>query len=233
MTVDISKGVVSPHEAFCRILADWKHPCVLVSPDLGKQIVSRHWWRENAGRLESTVASAARAFFLTNVKDGKIGARGFSDNSSPGFSYASTTRVDIGPEDLQIGDLDLFDAKLKCPTGNGGARIYSNVFLSVADLEKVIGGRFPAKPEEARTAAYGNRSPKPRPLNEKTAAGFVERYLKTTVFPNITNCEQSAIADGYTGARNLIRKHYREQNSQREIPVKQGRKKLPKNSAKK
>ena len=73
----------------------------------------------------------------------------------------------------------------------------------------------------------------PRHFTEASAAAFVAEFFQNTAAPTIQGCEAAARAAGYSGYRNIIRKCYERQNSQREVPVKQGRKKLPENPARK
>ena len=68
-------------------------------------------------------------------------------------------------------------------------------------------------------------------FSEKTAATFVADYFRNNTDPTIQGCEEAARNAGYTGYRDFIRDAYHVQNSQREVPVKQGRKKLPNKAA--
>ncbi|OSJ22159.1 hypothetical protein BSZ19_47095 [Bradyrhizobium japonicum] len=72
-----------------------------------------------------------------------------------------------------------------------------------------------------------------RRFTSETAAAFVADFFRNNEAPNVQACESAARDAGYTGYRAIIRKNYEVQNSQREVPIKQGRKKLPKNPARK
>jgi hypothetical protein len=140
--IDESEGLVTPHEAFCRIVAV-THP---QRPDLGKEVTSRYWFREIvADHPESIVCSNALKFLSAKVSEGKIHAQGMrprDDRPAP---------INLG--ELRTGELKVWDGTFELQ--NEG-RLYRNVFLSMADLNRELGAtpaKEPHKPTGPKVAA--------------------------------------------------------------------------------
>jgi hypothetical protein len=128
--IDDSEGLGTPHEAFCRIVAVI-HP---KNPDLGKKVTGPHWHYEFPRDSDDTLAIGnALGFLASNVDAGKIGAQGIrkgTEHDGP---------KPINTAELRTGILKVWDGTLQCLTGDTGWRLYRDVYLSMADLNRAMG----------------------------------------------------------------------------------------------
>jgi hypothetical protein len=146
-----SEGIATPHEAFCRIVAV-NHP---QKPDLGHEVKSTYWFREIASDHEDSIACSNALKFLTEkVADGKIRARGIRPQ------FDAPAPIDLS--ELRTGVLKVFEGTLECHSGGQGRRLYRDVFLSMADLNRELGAT-PAK-EQLAKAPNGAKINTGRPL---------------------------------------------------------------------
>jgi hypothetical protein len=139
--IDDSAGLVTPHGAFRRIV-EITHP---QKPNLGDEVTSAYWFREIASDHPDSIAcSKALKFLATKVEDGKIRAQGIRPSSGG--------PIEINLGELRIGELRIWEGKLVCRNHDGGARLYRDVFLSMADLNRELGAT-PAKEDPKPTIA--------------------------------------------------------------------------------
>jgi hypothetical protein len=139
--IDDSQGLVTPHQAFGRIL-EVIYPD---NPDLGAEVTSPYYFREKDPESpEVKACGKAFKFLEAKVSEGKIRAQGErpkDDGPAP-----------INLSELRIGELRVWEGTLEIQ--NEGRR-YRNVFLSLADLNRELGVRPTGipKPNMAKSSA--------------------------------------------------------------------------------
>jgi hypothetical protein len=128
--IDDSEGLGTPHEAFCRIVAVI-HP---ENPGLGKKVTGPHWHYELPRDSRDALACGnALEFLAANVSAGKISAQGIrkgTEHDGP---------KPINTAELRTGILKVWDGTLECRSGGEGGRLYRDVYLSMADLNRAMG----------------------------------------------------------------------------------------------
>jgi hypothetical protein len=128
--IDDSESLVTPHEAFCRILEVIRPE----NPGLGKKVTGPHWRYELPRASDDALACGnALGFLDANVSASKIGAQGIKKGTEHDGPKP------INTAELRTGILNVWDGTLKCRTGGEGGRLYRNVFLSMADLNRELG----------------------------------------------------------------------------------------------
>jgi hypothetical protein len=142
--IDESEGLATPFEAFCRVVSVI-HP---EKPDIAKEVTSQYWFREIANDHPDSIACCKALKFLSaKVSEGKIHAQGMrprDDRPAP---------INLG--ELRTGELKIWDGTFEIQ--NEG-RLYRNVFLSMADLNRELGAtpaKEPPKPKVAAKLATG------------------------------------------------------------------------------
>jgi hypothetical protein len=121
--IDDSEDLVTPREAFCRILEVMRPE----NPGLGKTVIGPHWIYEDRDAADTLACQNAIRFLEANVSSGKIGAEG----KRPG----SDGPVAIPQSDLRTGILKIWEGTLEFRMEG---RLYRNVFLSMADLNREL-----------------------------------------------------------------------------------------------
>jgi hypothetical protein len=127
--IDDSEALGTPHEAFCRIV-EVNHP---ENPGLGKKVTGPHWHYEFPPGPDALAIGNALGFLNANVSAGKISAQGIrkgTEHDGP---------KPINTAELRIGILNVWDGTLVCQTNGEGARLFRDVFLSMADLNRELG----------------------------------------------------------------------------------------------
>jgi len=127
--IDDSEGLGTPHEAFCRIVAVI-HP---ENPDLGKRVTGPHWHYELPRDSRDALACGSALRFLdASVSAGKISAQGIKKGTEHDGPKP------INTAELRTGNLKIWEGTLEC-RGAGSGRLYQDVFLSMADLNRELG----------------------------------------------------------------------------------------------
>jgi len=126
--IDDSEGLVTPYEAFCHIVAVIRPD----NPGLGKKVTGPHWRYEFPRDSDDALAIGnALGFLKKNLSAGKIRALGIRPRSDG--------PAEINLVDLRTGILKVWDGTLQCLTGDTGWRLYRDVYLSMADLNRAMG----------------------------------------------------------------------------------------------
>ena len=148
--IDDSEGLGTPHEAFCRIVAVI-HP---ENPGLGKKVTGPHWHYEFPRDSRDALAIGNALDFLNaNVSGGKISAQGIRK----GTEHDGPKPINLG--ELRTGVLKVWDGTLEI---RNEGRLYRNVFLSMADLNRELGA--PRAKEQTAKAPNGAKIDTGRPL---------------------------------------------------------------------
>jgi hypothetical protein len=187
--IDDSEGLVTPHEAFCRILAI-NHP---QKPDLGHEVKSIYWFREIAnGHPDSIACSKALKFLAAKIEKGKIHAQGMRPQED------RPTPINLG--ELRIGVLKVWDGTFEI---RNEGRLYRNVFLSMADLNRELGApsTVSAKPWKSHTEEMIRAKIREVYSEEKDAGRRVPNINQT---PKLV--KEKLNADGYDASGNRIKK---------------------------
>jgi len=192
--IDDSEGLATPHEAFCRIVT-LIHP---ENPGLGKKITGPHWHYEfPLGSRDALAIGNALGFLAANVSDGRISAQGIRK----GTEHDGPKPINMG--DLRTGNLKVWDGTLECRTGGGGARLFRDVFLSMADLNRELGVPSAVSPKPWKNPTDEMVRVKLRDAySEKKVAG--ERAPHINDIPKFVRPKLNA--DGYDASGNRIKK---------------------------
>jgi hypothetical protein len=126
--IDDSEGLVTPREAFCRILEVMRPE----NPGLGKTVTGPHWIYEDRDEADTLACQNAIGFLEANVSAGKIRAQGIRK----GTEHDGPKPIDTA--ELRTGILKIWDGTLEC-RGDGFGRLYRSVFLSMADINRELG----------------------------------------------------------------------------------------------
>jgi hypothetical protein len=122
--IDASEALITPHEAFCRILEVIRPE----NPGLGKTVTGPHWIYEDRDEADTLACQQALGFLKDNVSAGKIRAEGKRPRADE--------PVEIRQSELRTGILKVWDGTLEFQMEG---RLYRNVFLSMADLNRELG----------------------------------------------------------------------------------------------
>jgi hypothetical protein len=164
--IDDSEGLVTPHQAFCRVIAV-NHP---EKPDLGKEVTSRYWFRETPADDPDSIACAKACKILTeHVRGGRIHAQGIR----PQQAHEGPKEINLA--ELSMGDLRIWDGTLEI---RNDGRLYRDVFLSMADLNRVLGVAEPASPTRRKPA------PDPR-IRTEIRTAYADALNQKVKPPNI------------------------------------------------
>jgi hypothetical protein len=181
--IDDSAGLVTPHAAFRRIV-EITHP---QKSNLGKEVTSAYWFRGIASDHPDSIAcSKALKFLAAKVEEGKIRAQG--------IRLSSDGPIEINLGELRIGVLRIWEGKLVCPNDGGGGRIYRDVFLSMADLDRELGVPPAAKQKpQPATAPNSGKIDTGRPLKHDWENAIIATMAK--LHANGTPEQPKPIAD--------------------------------------
>jgi hypothetical protein len=189
--IDDSEGMVTPREAFCRIVAVL-HP---ENPGLGKKVTGPHWHYELPRDSHDALACGdALKFLAANVSAGKISAQGVRK----GTEHDGPKPIDTA--ELRIGNLKVWDGTLECRTDG---RLYRSVFLSMADLNRELAVPSTASPKQWK-------SPTPEMIRAKIREVYSEEKAAGRRVPNLNKTPKfvrpKLNADGYDAAENHIKR---------------------------
>jgi hypothetical protein len=188
--IDDSEGLGTPHEAFCRIVAVI-HP---ENPGLGKKVTGPHWHYEFPSGSDALAIGNALGFLNANVSAGKISAQGIRK----GTEHDGPKPINLG--ELRTGVLKVWDGTLEI---RNEGRLYRNVFLSMADLNRALGMPSTVSPKPWKNPTDEMVRVKLREAySEKKAAG--ERAPHINKIPKFVRPKLNA--DGYDTSDSHIKK---------------------------
>jgi hypothetical protein len=192
--IDDSEGLGTPHEAFCRIVTVI-HP---KNPGLGKKVTGPWWHYELPHDSRDALACGnALGFLNTKVSAGKISAQGIrkgTEHDGP---------KPINTAELRTGILKVWDGTLECRSSEGGGRLYQQVFLSMADLNRELGVPSTVSPKPWKNPTDEMIRAKIREVySEEKAAG--RRVPNINQTPKFVTEKLNAV--GYDASGNCIKK---------------------------
>jgi hypothetical protein len=186
--IDDSEGLVTPHEAFCRIL-EVIHP---ENPGLGKTVTGPHWIYEDRDEADTLACHNALKFLEASVSAGKIRAEGKRPRADE--------PVEIRQSELRTGVLKVWDGTLEFLMEG---RLYRRVFLSMADINRELG-------MPSTVSAPPWKKPTDEMVRVKLREAYSEKKAAGERAPNINKIPKfvrpKLNADGYDAADDHIKR---------------------------